>query len=69
MKITHALGKSTDLASFKGRNGDTYVVSAGKDGHVYCSCPAWRFQRCHPADRTCKHINEYLDAVRDKSCV
>jgi hypothetical protein len=34
----------------------SYDVKLGKDGNVYCSCPAWRFQKLHPHQRTCKHI-------------
>jgi len=33
-----------------------YDIKLGKDGNVYCSCPAWRFQKLHPHARTCKHI-------------
>jgi hypothetical protein len=34
----------------------SHEVKLGKDGNVYCSCPAWRFQKVHPHARTCKHI-------------
>lgn len=34
-----------------------HQVKLGKDGNVYCSCGAWKFQKgVHPHDRTCKHI-------------
>ena len=28
----------------------------GKDGNVYCTCPAWKFQRKAVQGRTCKHL-------------
>ena len=32
-------------------------VRVGGDGTVYCTCPAWRFQRRPAGDREpCKHI-------------
>lgn len=37
-----------------------YEVRCGHDGNVYCSCPAWKFQKKHPHDRTCKHIKAVL---------
>lgn len=32
-----------------------YTVTEGNDGVVYCSCPAWKFQRLAAAMRSCKH--------------
>ena len=34
----------------------SYEVRLGKDGNVYCTCPAWKFQRKPVADRVCKHM-------------
>lgn len=34
----------------------SYEVRRGKDGNVYCTCPAWRFQKRSPKERTCKHL-------------
>ena len=40
-----------------GSNGATYTIKRAQNGQDwYCSCPAWRFQRKNPSDRTCKHI-------------
>jgi len=35
----------------------TYKVIKGADHNVYCTCPAWRFQKgVSPKNRTCKHL-------------
>ena len=33
--------------------GVSYEVRLGKDGVVYCTCPAWKFSR---GAKTCKHL-------------
>mmetsp|Transcript_88540 Transcript_88540/g.167002 ORF Transcript_88540/g.167002 Transcript_88540/m.167002 type:complete len:713 (+) Transcript_88540:63-2201(+) len=44
---------------FQGEGGDTYrMKNAG--GHIYCTCPNWRYQKRPPDERTCKHIWWYL---------
>jgi len=49
--------QTLDIMSVTSSNGKTeYQIKLGKDGNVYCSCPAWRFQKLHPHQRTCKHI-------------
>ena len=30
-----------------------------KDNHLYCSCPAWKYQKVRAISRTCKHIKQY----------
>jgi len=46
----------------------SYAVQTGKDGVIYCSCPAWKFQRLSPRERTCKHTLMakalFLDALK-----
>jgi hypothetical protein len=37
-----------------------YAVMQDDYGHYWCTCPAWKYQRLPPAQRTCKHINSYL---------
>lgn len=45
------------LATFAASRGNAvHEVRIGKDGNTYCTCPAWRRQSLHPADRVCKHI-------------
>jgi len=39
-----------------------YEIRVGEGGHIYCTCPAWRFQRKPPRDRTCKHLIRYFVA-------
>jgi hypothetical protein len=34
-----------------------YKITRGANGHIYCDCPAWRFQKGKkPTERTCKHL-------------
>lgn len=33
-----------------------HEIRLGGDGVVYCTCPAWRFQRKSPSARQCKHM-------------
>ena len=33
--------------------GLTYEMRLGRDGVVYCTCPAWKFSR---GFKTCKHL-------------
>jgi len=35
---------------------DGHEVKCSKDGHLYCSCPSWKFQKKAPKDRVCKHL-------------
>lgn len=38
-------------------SGRGYEFTVDKGGEVYCSCPAWRFQKGRsPKDRVCKHL-------------
>lgn len=49
--------QTLDIMSVPSSNGKTsYDIKLGKDGNVYCTCPAWKFQKLHPQQRTCKHI-------------
>jgi len=42
-----------------GSNGAVHTVKRDRQGMSwYCSCPAWKFQRKAPKERTCKHINK-----------
>lgn len=34
----------------------SYEIRRGHDHNVYCTCPAWKFQRVPAASRTCKHL-------------
>jgi hypothetical protein len=50
-------------------SGTTYKVTRAKEGDgMYCSCPAWKYQRKNPAMRTCKHCEavcgEKNEAIR-----
>ena len=42
------------------REGTVYEIrQSGDRTHLYCNCPAWRFQRLPPRERTCKHIQSF----------
>jgi predicted nucleic acid-binding Zn finger protein len=34
--------------------GKWYAVIQGKDGKVFCTCPAWRFSKAD--EKGCKHL-------------
>jgi hypothetical protein len=40
-----------------------YTIKRGADGNVYCSCPAWKFQKLNPKNRTCKHLRALAAAM------
>lgn len=42
-------------------DGKVYELREGRDGQVYCTCPAWRFSKERP--RTCKHLAAWADAI------
>ena len=33
----------------------------------YCSCPAWKYQRVHPSNRTCKHLDRARGVIHKNS--
>lgn len=37
-------------------SGAVYEIRLGADANVYCTCPAWKFQKLPPKERTCKHM-------------
>jgi len=41
-----------------------YTIRRGHDGNVYCSCPAWKFQKLAPKDRTCKHLRSLAASMK-----
>jgi hypothetical protein len=40
----------------------SYEIKEGADHTIYCSCPAWKFQRVTPGknQRTCKHLKAFF---------
>lgn len=40
-----------------------HEIRLGGDGVVYCTCPAWRFQRKSPAARQCKHMRQSASTI------
>ena len=38
------------------RNWVKYEIWLGKDGNLYCTCPAWKFSKGSKEEKTCKHI-------------
>lgn len=43
------------IRTIEGNNGRTYNIIKGKDGVIYCTCPAWKFSNPH----NCKHLDNY----------
>lgn len=43
-----------------------HAVTMPKDGSgkLYCTCPAWRFQKIAPSNRTCKHCDAVQAALQ-----
>lgn len=48
---------ATVLATVPSSSGaGSYEIRLGGDGNVYCTCPAWKYQKLPPKERTCKHM-------------
>lgn len=49
--------KPGESVMVKGKKDEIYKVTRSKKipESVYCSCPAWKYQRLNPVIRTCKH--------------
>jgi len=49
------------VAEFQSYSSDEVygIYEAQDDGSLYCTCKAWKYQRKHPKDRTCKHIEQF----------
>ena len=51
------------LGSALSSNGYTvYQIIRDAEGGVYCTCPAWKFQRVNPRMRTCKHLQRFFQS-------
>ena len=45
-----------------------YEVRCGHDGVVYCTCPAWRFQKQSAGSRKpCKHIRAVANRMAKRA--
>jgi hypothetical protein len=45
--------------------GIIYIIIMSHSGkHMYCTCPAWKYQRLNPLLRTCKHLQEVLGQIK-----
>lgn len=40
-----------------------YSVQLDRKGHLYCTCPNWKFQRVRTEERTCKHIKRLTSSM------
>ena len=49
------------LATIIGSTGKAHRIVRGKDGVVYCTCPAWAFSKSRP--KICKHLKRFLSVV------
>lgn len=49
------------VAPSKSDPSKSYEIRRGKDGTIYCTCPAWRYQHLKGGEtRTCKHLAEFF---------
>ena len=46
-----------DHVKVSGTSGGVHTVTMSAKGHLYCSCPGWKFQRVPIESRTCKHCD------------
>jgi len=42
----------------------SYEIRQAKNGHIYCTCPAWKYQRKPVQERTCKHIKALAQCMQ-----
>lgn len=54
------MNKVLAVVSSKTDESKKYEIRRGKDQTVYCTCPAWRFQRVSTSSRTCKHLKSFF---------
>lgn len=49
-----------ELATYTSSNSITkYIIREGKDGVIYCDCPAWKFSKPH----NCRHLIDYHQSI------
>ena len=48
----------------KSNPSKSHEVRLGADGVVYCTCPAWKFQKLTPSCRCCKHTKMALASMK-----
>ena len=54
-----------EILSSDGAN--VWQIRRGKNGHVYCTCPSWKYQRVTPIDRVCKHTRAWIATVAQQA--
>lgn len=54
--VVHFATQSLEIGSAGTDGRGWHKIVLGEDGVVYCSCPAWKFQKGEPAKRSCKHL-------------
>jgi hypothetical protein len=37
-----------------------YEIRMGKDGRIYCGCPAWKFSGAEGVNKSCKHVRAFV---------
>jgi len=54
------------LATFRSDSNPSksYEIRLGRDGVVYCTCPAWKFSSKKRGGHTCKHLTRALSLVK-----
>jgi len=64
-EISSAPAKNADvLATYRSASNPDkrYYIVKGKDGVVYCTCPAWKFSGKGGELRNCKHLQDFKDS-------
>lgn len=55
-----AIREQSVSVRFKSSSGSEYSLTvSGRDGKVYCSCPAWKFSGRNGGGKSCKHIQTF----------
>jgi hypothetical protein len=55
-----------EKVSVHGDSDKTYEVSKTANGdNIWCTCPAWKYQRKNPLVRTCKHCEAVCGASQE----
>jgi len=64
-EISSAPAKNADvLATYRSASNPDkrYYIVKGKDGVVYCTCPAWKFSGKGGEQRNCKHLADFKNS-------
>jgi hypothetical protein len=55
--------KTLKRVQSESRENVFYEIRLGADDNIYCTCPAWKFQRKGVFARSCKHLVAWAKEV------